>query len=273
MGIVDNLLKLLVIAFVGLIYLPAVLVIILSFNQSSAIAFPLTGLTLDWYVKKPIGYEYAALVSLLYDWGFWDALRNSVTNSLAVAALTALIVTSSALALRHRVRGRDQLFYLILLGFIVPGVTLGLGSTILYSVLHMEYSFWSIVLINVVYTVPFGLILMMSRFDPDLVEYERAASTLKAAPISVFRRITAPLIRWEIISATIFGFLLSWGELIRTQFMLKGIPVLSVYIYTQLSVNPLTPKFYAMGTLISAVSFVGLVILGFLLSRGAAGQQ
>jgi len=268
MGVTDNLLKLLVIGFIAFIYLPAVLVIILSFNQSSAIAFPLTGLTLDWYVKKPIGNEYAALVSLLYDWGFWDALQNSVINSLVVAALTALIVTSSALALRHKVRGRDPLFYLILLGFIVPGVALGLGSTILYSVFHMEYSLWSIVLINVVYTVPFGLILMMSRFDPDLVEYERAASTLKAAPMSVFRRITAPLIRWEIISATIFGFLLSWGELIRTGFMLKGTPVLSVYIYTQLSVNPLTPKFYAMGTVISAVSFVGLVILGFLLSRG-----
>jgi ABC-type spermidine/putrescine transport system permease subunit II len=268
MPIIDRLLKLLVIAFIGFVYLPAVLVVILSFNQSSAIAFPMTGLTLDWYIKKPVGHEYESFVSLLYTRPFWEALRNSVANSSVVAVLTALIVTSSALALRHKVRGRDQMFYLILLGFIVPGVALGLGSTILYSVFHLQVSFWSVVLINAVYTVPFGLILMMSRFDPDLVEYERAASTLRAAPAMVFRRITAPLIQWEIISAAIFGFLLSWGELIRTQFMLKGIPVLSVYIFTQLSVNPLTPKWYAAGTLISAVSVVGLVVLGFLLSRG-----
>ena len=136
----------------------------------------------------------------------------------------------------------------------------------------MEYSFWSVVLINVIYTVPFGLIIMMARFDPSLMEYEKAASVLKASPLNVFRKITFPLIKWEIISATIFGFLLSWGELIRTQFMLKGVSVLSVYIYTKLSVYPLTPKWYAAGTLISLVAFLALAVFAFILSKGARAR-
>lgn len=244
----------------------------MSFNESPAIALPITGFTLDWYIKKPAGYETPAFVSLVYDEGFWEALLNSVRTSLAVAAFTALIVTSSALALRHRVKGRDVLFYFLLLGFIVPGVTLGLGSTFFYNTFGIGYSFWSVILINVVYTVPFGLILMMSRFDPSLMEYEKAASTLKASPVKVFRKITLPLIKWEIISATIFGFLLSWGELIRTQFMLKGVSVLSVYIYTKLSVYPLTPKWYAAGTLISLVAFSSLAVFAFILSRGVRAR-
>jgi len=268
MKIGDILLKLFVILFVAFVYLPAFLVILLSFEQSSSIALPITGFTLDWYIKKPVGYESPAFVSLLYDNRFWVALQNSIRTSVVVAIVTALVVTASALALRHRVRGRDLLFYALLLGFIFPGVMLGLGSTFLYSTLGLQYSFWSVVLINVVYVVPFGLVLMMARFDPDLMEYEKAASLVKASPIDVFRKITFPLIKWEIISATIFGFLLSWGELIRTQFMLKGTGTLSIFIYTQLSVYALTPKWYAAGTLISAISFIALALLAFLLSRG-----
>jgi putative spermidine/putrescine transport system permease protein len=268
MKILDFSLKLFVALFIIFIYLPAFLVILLSFEQSSSIALPITGFTLDWYIKEPIGYETPAFVSLLYDDRFWNALLNSVRTSLVVAVFTGLIVTSSALALRHKVKGRDLLFYTLLLGFIIPGVMLGLGNTFFYSTLGIEYSFWSVILINVVYIVPFGLILMMARFDPDLMEYEKAASALKASPISVFRKITFPLIKWEIISATIFGFLLSWGELIRTQFMLKGTGTLSIFIYTQLSVYPLTPKWYAAGTLISAISFTALAIFAFILSRG-----
>jgi putative spermidine/putrescine transport system permease protein len=266
--ILDNLLKIFVIVFIAFIYLPAFLVILLSFEKSSSIALPITGFTLDWYIKKPVGYETPAFISLYYDHRFWDALRNSVYVSFATALLTGLLVTACALALRHRVRGRDVLFYVLLLGFIVPGVMMGLGNTFLYSMLGLEKTFWSVVLINVAYIVPFGLILMMARFDPDLMEYEQAASALKAGPLNVFRTITLPLIRWEVISATIFGFLLSWGELIRTQFMLKGTGTLSVFIYTQLSVYPLTPKWYAAGTLISVIAFIGLAIFAFILSRG-----
>ena len=268
MKILDNLLKIFVIVFIAFIYLPAFFVILLSFEKSSSIALPITGFTLDWYIKKPVGYETPAFISLYYDHRFWDALRNSVYVSFATALLTGLLVTACALALRHRVRGRDVLFYVLLLGFIVPGVMMGLGNTFLYSMLGLEKTFWSVVLINVAYIVPFGLILMMARFDPDLMEYEQAASALKAGPLNVFRTITLPLIRWEVISATIFGFLLSWGELIRTQFMLKGTGTLSVFIYTQLSVYPLTPKWYAAGTLISVIAFIGLAIFAFILSRG-----
>jgi len=268
MKIVDNLLKLFVILFIAFVYLPAFLIILLSFEQSSSIALPITGFTLDWYIKKPIGYETPAFVSLLYDSRLWVAVENSLRTSLVVAATTALVVTASALALRHRVKGRDVLFYALLLGFIFPGVMLGLGSTFFYSTVGLQYSFWSVVLINVVYIVPFGLVLMMARFDPDLMEYEKAASLLKASPTAVFRQITFPLIKWEIISATIFGFLLSWGELIRTQFMLKGTGTLSIFLYTQLSNYTLTPKWYAAGTLISAMSFSALAVLAFILSRG-----
>lgn len=123
-------------------------------------------------------------------------------------------------------------------------------------------------MLDTVYAVPFGLILMMARFDPDLVLYERAASVLRASPWKVFRRVTFPLIRWEAVSAAIFGFVLAWGELIRTSFVMRGTGVIATYISTELAINPITPKWYAVGTIVTGISIIALLVMGYVMARG-----
>ncbi|MEM2686984.1 MAG: hypothetical protein QW796_01405 [Thermoproteota archaeon] len=262
----NSLAKLYIAAIIALIYLPVAFMIVLSFKSGANISFPIEGFTLDWYIKPPSG-EYAAYLSLFHDRQVFQALQNSVFVSTIVAMLSMFLVTTLALSLRRRIGGRNLLFYLFLLGFLTPGVAVGLGLNFLFNLLNLEFSLWSAAFINLIYAVPFGLILMMARFDPDLLLYEQAASSLKASPFKLFRRITLPLIFYEVVSAAILGFLLSWGEVIRTQFALKGIGTLSTFIKVQLGVNPLTPKWYAAGTLLSVVSFIGLAIFAYLLSK------
>jgi len=126
-----------------IIYLPIILVVLLSFNVSSNVTFPITGWTLDWYIAEPKGYEYGSYISVLYDQRFWKALTNSVYVSVAAGLVTCLVVTVTALTLRRRIPGRDLLFYMILLGFIVPGITLGLGNALSHRLLGLEFSFWT----------------------------------------------------------------------------------------------------------------------------------
>lgn len=253
-----------------IIYLPTILLVLLSFNDSANVTFPITGWTLRWYIAKPRGHEYASYISVLYDQSFWKALTNSVYVSLAAGLLTCFIVTVTALILRRRIPGRDIVFYMLLLGFIVPGITLGLGNALAHRMLGWGFSFWTPVLLDVVFAVPFGLVLMMARFEPKLAEYERAAASLKASPLKVFRHITLPLLIWEIISAAIFGFLLAWSEVIRTQFVIHGTGVLSTFILTELEINPITTKWYAAGTILTAVSVAGLIIFAWILARQTA---
>jgi len=99
------------------------------------------------------------------------------------------------------------------------------------------------------------------------MEYESAATSLKASPLKVFRHVTLPLIIWEVISAAIFGFLLAWSEVIRTSFVIHGTGVLSTFILTELEINPVTTKWYAAGTILAAVSVAGLIIFAWILSR------
>lgn len=249
------------------IYSPIVLMIVLSFNTSGRISFPIEGFTTRWYNAPPTGYEYASYVSAAYDWRLWIALQNTLYVSLLTAVLTMVIVTSIAMALRHAIIGRDILFYMVLLGFLVPAVALGLGNLIMFRLLNWELSWWTAAMLDTVYAVPFGLILMMARFEPDLMLYEGAARVTRASPFRVFLHITLPLIKWEVLSSTIFGFVLAWGELIRTSFVMRGTGVISTFIAMQLSVNPVTPKWYAVGAIVTGISIIALLILGAVLSR------
>lgn len=267
MGLGDKLAKVYIAIIILFIYLPVFFLVVLSFKTGSSVSFPIEGFTLDWYIREPTGYEYAAYISIMHDKNFFTALGNSITVSVITALLTCGLVTTTALALRKRIVGRDLLFYLFILGFIVPGVALGLGVSFMFRIFGWEYSLGAVAAVITVYTVPFGLILMMSRFDPELASYEYAASVLKASPVKVFRKITLPLIIFEVISAGIIGFLLSWGEVIRSQFVMKGTGTLATYIRNELSINPITPKWFAAGTIIAIFAAIGLIIFAYIMTR------
>ncbi|MEM3627126.1 MAG: hypothetical protein QXZ25_03780 [Candidatus Bathyarchaeia archaeon] len=252
------------------IYLPTLFMIVLSFNTSARITFPLEGLTSDWYFGPLKPYEMnPSYVPIIHDWKFWNAVTNSIKISGITAVLTCILVTLTALTMRYRLIGRDILFYMFLLGFITPGVLVGLGNILFFRILGLTITEWNMVALNTVYASSFGFILMMARFDPDLMLYEYTASALKVSPIKVFRHVTLPLIKWEVLSAGIMGFLLSWGELIRNLWVARGTGVVSTFIFTELTVYPVTTKWFAAGTILAAVSIIGLMVMATVLSRGA----
>lgn len=247
--------------------LPLILVIVLSFNADASIAFPIKRFSLFWYVGEPVTLA-KGISGIIYDPYITRVITNSVILGVATAIIATPLVTASALALRRRFHGRDAFFYLVLSGFIIPAIVSGIGSNILYKTIGVkEYSLWTALPFHVVYTVPFGLILTMARFDPDMVEYENAARALGAAEWNVFKKITFPLIRAQVISAFFFSFTLSLGELLRTSFVIAGIGSIPTYVYNQMSVMAPTPKWFALGTVTTIVSFVVLMTIAIFLTR------
>jgi len=257
-----------VIVFIAM-YLPTIFLIVLSFNSSPNITFPVESWTSEWYLGELKPYQMnPSYVPIAHDWSFWNAVSNSIKISGITALLTCGIVTLTALTMRYRLVGRDILFYMFLLGFITPGVLVGLGTLLFFRMLGATITEWNMIAINTVYASSFGFILMMARFDPDLMLYEITAYALRVGPVRVFRYITLPLIKWEVLSAGVLGFLLSWGELIRNLWVARGTGVVSTFVFTQLTVYPLTTKWFAAGTILAAISIVGLIIMATILSRG-----
>jgi len=240
------------------IYAPILSVIVFSFNEGAGLSLPLTGFSTKWYIKF---FNNKAAVT---------ALIESVKLAVATMIITTILVVITALSFRRGLRFRTPLLYIILLGILTPGVIYGLGAAILYGqILNTSLSIWTAIPIEVIWTLPFGLILMLARFDPELATYEQAARTLGANEIQVFKQITLPLISVHVIAVALFSFTLTFGELLRTMFVMKNPPVLPLYIYSWTTNAALTPDFYAIGTFTISISFILLFIAGLLLSKGS----
>ncbi len=249
----------------ALVYFPLAVIIFLSFNNSANIGLPFVGFSLQWYLQPSILAN--GLGGFLADSGAILALQNSVTVGLLVAITTTFVTVTAALSLRRRFRGRNFFFYLILSSFLIPGAIYGLGSLFLFKSINLPYSVYSIVPIQLVYALPFGLILLLPRFDRELENVEDAARVLGASPLAVFRHITLPLILYQVIGVFMFSFVISWGELTRSAFIATGVGTLPVYLYTRLQTLAPTPEFYAIGTVVTSVAIALVIGAGLLLSR------
>jgi len=238
------------------LYLPIISVVIYSFNSGSGLSFPPIGFSTRWY-SVLFGSSQAT-----------GALVQSVQLGLATMVITTILTVITGISFRRRPLGRSFLFYLILLGMLIPGLIYGLGAAIFYKqVLSVDFSIWTAVPVEVLWTLPFGLILMLARFDPDLAKYENAARTLGASETQVMRQVTLPLVAPHITAVALFSFTLSFGELIRSIFVISSPPTLPVYIFSTVSNQALTPDFYALGTITIAISFLLILAAGAILLR------
>src|SRR5207245_9618137 len=100
-------------AYTGLIlafvYLPLVVIIFLSFNNTASIGLPFIGFSLQWYYQPSILDK--GLGGFLADTGAILALQNSVTVGLMVVVMSTFITVTSALSLRSRNSTRTYFFY------------------------------------------------------------------------------------------------------------------------------------------------------------------
>ena len=245
-----------------LLYLPIMAVVLYSFNSGSGLSFPLAGFSLHWFSV------------LLKDTQAIRALSESVQLGLITMVITTTLTVITGISFRRRPLGRSFLFYLILLGMFVPGLIYGLGAEIFYKeVLHVNLSIWTAVPVEVLWTLPFGLIIMLARFDPDLVKYENAARTLGASESQVMRGVTLPLVSPHVIAVALFSFTLSFGELIRSIFVISTPPTLPVYVFSVVGNEALTPNFYALGSLTIAIAFMLMIGAGVVLLRSSSSSK
>ena len=73
-----------------------------------------------------------------------------------------------------------------------------------------------------VWTLPFGFLVMMAVFNRFDSRLEEAARDMGADEWTVFKEITLPLITPGIVAAGLFGFTLSYDEFARTTLLSGG---------------------------------------------------
>ncbi|CAN5186156.1 ABC transporter permease [soil metagenome] len=194
------------IAMLALIYFPLFWLALMSISRNplSGIPFPLSA------------DHYAGLFS---DPRWLAPFGASLVIATLVGISCAIAATFVGRAL-PRTRRPGTVVLLCVLPLFVPGMSMGAALFIFFrSFLGLKLGFWSIFLGHFVWAFPFALLIILvltTRFDQQLIE---AGSDLGASSWQIFRDIEFPLLMPGIVGASLFGFLLSFNEVLRTTFL------------------------------------------------------
>jgi len=231
-----------------LMYIPLVWLAVMSFSDRplSGIPYPLTS------------GHYRELLGEFHKWG--EPLYESVILGLIVAVVCMVVATAVGRAI-PRLRKPGGVLLVALIPLFVPGLTMGAALFIfIRSFLELRLGLWSIFIGHLVWALPFSLLLVLIiavRFDHRLLE---AAEDLGAKKWRRFWNIEFPILRPGIIGAGIFGFLLSFNELLRSIFLRGSETTMPIYNWTMTaSHQSQVPIIFSLSTIILCVT---LPVLG-----------
>ena len=234
----------------GYILLPLVLVMWLAFFRQEIPSFPPEGYSLQWFS--------AVLNNKNFVGGF---LLSAQVGVMATLIGLALAVPASLAIARRRFRGRGAISALLLMPLIVPGVVLGTSiyvfqiETEIATGLPLLGTTTGLIAAHALIVIPWVARLVtasLAGFDPAI---EEAAKNLGATPWTTFWRVTLPAIRPGIVAGALFGFVMSFGNLEMSLFLVgAGRTTLPIAIlqYLEWKIDPT----------VAAVSVMQIVLIG-----------
>ena len=249
--------------FIAFLYAPFVVMAILSFQQGpeGGPQFPIIEWSTYWY-QHVLGIAPPSRVAPL---PIGEALTRSLLLAFATMVVSTVLGTLTAQAFRRHFKGSGVVFYLVVLGMMVPGVLLGLGMALVAEQLGIPRTWWGTAFVlHVVYTYPFAFLVMLAIFNRFDSSVEEAAWVLGVPPGRTFRKVTFPLIFPGVLSAMLFAFTLSYDEFPRTLFTGGSEVTMPIAIYGTFAVE-IHPNLFAFGVLTTVFSFALLAVYGLLM--------
>lgn len=140
---------------------------------------------------------------------------NTVLVGIAVVAITIVLAVPAAFSLA-RIAGRwgEGLGIGIFLTYLIPPTLLFIPLSKIVSILGLQNSLWSLVLVYPTFTVPFCTWLLMSFFKSIPKEIEEQALIDGCSRLGAFNRVVLPLSIPGIVTVIVFAFTLVANEYI-----------------------------------------------------------
>ncbi|WP_431919799.1 carbohydrate ABC transporter permease [Nonomuraea jabiensis] len=197
----------------------------------------------------------------------WTA--NSVLYAVAGSAASTLISTLAGYALaKYEFRGRNILFYAILAGVLVPGMTLAIPQYLIMSEMDLVGGYWSVLLPGLI--SPFGIYLARVYAMASVPDATMEAARIDGAgEYRIFGSIGLPMMIPGMVTIFLLQFVGTWNNFLLPYIMLSDetkFPI-TVGLYTLLSKGSGQPVLYGIAIVGAAVSVIPLIALLLFLQR------
>ncbi|WP_323051061.1 ABC transporter permease subunit [Caballeronia mineralivorans] len=205
-------LRVVVILLLVFLSAPAFLMIPLSFDSASGLAWPPRGFSLQWYRQ-------------IADSPLWmQAITRSMLVGIGTGFLSMLIGTPAAfLLVRGGMKGKAAMLAFILAPIVVPRMIIAVGVFYFFAKIGLIGSSFGLVLGHTVVAVPYVVITMMAVLRNYDTRLDLAAHSMGARPWATLRRVTFPILSAGLMSSFLFAFATSFDELTIALFSSGGL--------------------------------------------------
>jgi putrescine transport system permease protein len=244
------------------LYLPILLLIIYSFNESRLVTV-WAGFSTKWYGEL---FRNEQVLSAA-----WLSFKIAAMNATGATILGTL--AGLALARFGRFRGRPLLTGMATAPLVMPEVITGLSLLLLFVAMEQAFG-WpegrgitTITIAHMTFSMAYVTVVVQSRLATLDESLEEAAMDLGARPAKVFFLITLPIILPAILAGWLLAFTLSWDDLVITSFVTgPGASTLPVVIFSKMRLG-VSPDINALASILVLIVAIGIVLAGLYMRR------
>jgi len=244
------------------LYLPIVLMIAFSFNESRLVTV-WGGFSTKWYGELFRNQQILGAAWLSFKIAAMNATGATVLGTLAGLALTRF----------GRFRGRPLLTGLATAPLVMPEVITGLSLLLLFVAMEQAIG-WpagrgitTITIAHMTFSMAYVTVVVQSRLATLDESLEEAAMDLGARPAKVFFLVTLPIIFPALLSGWLLAFTLSLDDLVIASFVAgPGSSTLPMVVFSKVRLG-VSPDINALATILIAVVAVGVAVAGVVMSR------
>ncbi len=194
---------------------PILVIVPLSFNAQPYFTFTEGMLRFD-----PDAYSLRWYRQIMADEAWTGGLANSLIIGGSATALATGLGTLAALGLASpAMPARRFVTGLLISPLVTPVIVSAAGMFFFYSRLGLTQTHVGLILAHAAMGTPFVVITVtatLSGFNPNLT---RAAASMGAGPLRIFRQVQLPLIVPGVLSGALFAFATSFDEVVVVLFM------------------------------------------------------
>jgi putrescine transport system permease protein len=244
------------------LYLPIVLLIVYSFNESRLVTV-WAGFSTKWYGELLRNEQVLGAA--------WLSFKIAAMNATGATILGTL--AGLALARFGRFHGRPLLTGMATAPLVMPEVITGLSLLLLFVAMEQALG-WpegrgitTITIAHMTFSMAYVTVVIQSRLATLDESLEEAAMDLGARPAKVFFLITLPIILPAILAGWLLAFTLSWDDLVITSFVTgPGSSTLPVVIFSKVRLG-VSPDINALATILVLIVAIGIAIAGLYMRR------
>src|SRR5512141_2242780 len=212
------------VAAVLFLHVPLWLIFLYSFTtEQAAYTFPPPGLTFKW-VPQAIANPDMQVALVL-------TLRVAVLATFAALVLGTL---AAAAVYRFNFFGKEAISFVLILPLALPGIVTGIAMRSAISLLHIPFTFWTIVIGHATFCVVVVYNNVIARFRRSSNSVIEASMDLGANSFQTFWHVVLPNMSSALLAGAILAFSLSFDEVIVTTFTAGQQQTLPIWIFSQM---------------------------------------